>query len=352
LENKVDYIIVGGGIGGVCLGLQLLLRKKSFVLFNREVDHSASRVAAGMINPIVVKRIVKSWRADELIPYAENFYNFWSKTLECDFYSKFPLYRIFPGMHEQEQWLEKLKYLEFRDYLSSKIEKFEENYVKTNDAGGADILHCSKIDSLLFLKSCHYLFKENNAYRPESFDYDKLKIESESVIYKEYLAKHILFAEGMGATRNPFFNFLNFYPCKGEVLEIKVENFNPDKGLKKKVFIVPGSNGKFEAGSNYDWHYTDETPTEDGKNAICEGINDILKVDYEITGHRAGIRPAARDRRPFIGKHPDFNHLFCFNGLGTRGYLISPFFSNELIRLCEKEIDSIPECEPARCKKN
>lgn len=303
-----------------------------------------------MINPIVVKRIVKSWRADELIPYAEYFYNFWKLQLKSDFYSQFPLYRIFPGMHEQDQWMQKLKSDDFRTFLSPEIEHYAENHVITNEAGGADILHCSKVDSKLFLNNCHQFFKKNGSYLDEIFNYEALEIGVDSVAYKGFSAHHIIFTEGLGAARNPYFNFLNFYPCKGEVLEIKVNDFNPEKGLKKKVFIVPGSDGKLEAGSNYDWHYTDEFPTEEGKKAIVDGINDILKVNYEITGHRAGVRPAARDRRPFIGRHPDHKNLYCFNGLGTRGYLISPFFSNEIIRLCEGEIEHIQDCDPARSR--
>ncbi|MBK6953743.1 MAG: hypothetical protein IPH24_17340 [Crocinitomicaceae bacterium] len=34
----------------------------------------STRVAAGIVNPIVFKRFTKSWNADLLMPYAEDFY--------------------------------------------------------------------------------------------------------------------------------------------------------------------------------------------------------------------------------------------------------------------------------------
>ncbi|MFB0907812.1 MAG: FAD-dependent oxidoreductase, partial [Spirosomataceae bacterium] len=48
------------------------------------------------------------------------------------------------------------------------------------------------------------------------------------------------------------------------------------------------------------------------------------------------------DRRPFLGKHPEFNNMFIFNGLGTKGVSIAPFFARQFrdFLLNGKEINS------------
>ena len=66
-------LIVGSGLAGTTLGLQLIRKGANVTLFDDGVNHS-SRVAAGMINPIVFRRVNKGWRVDEFIPYLQEFY--------------------------------------------------------------------------------------------------------------------------------------------------------------------------------------------------------------------------------------------------------------------------------------
>ncbi|MEL7021711.1 MAG: hypothetical protein AAGK47_08885, partial [Bacteroidota bacterium] len=41
-------------------------------------------------------------------------------------------------------------------------------------------------------------------------------------------------------------------------------------------------------------------------------------------------RPTVKDRRPFLGKHPDFSRLAIFNGLGTKGASLGPYFAQQM----------------------
>ena len=46
-----------------------------------------------------------------------------------------------------------------------------------------------------------------------------------------------------------------------------------------------------------------------------------------------------------MGKHPNFDSLYIFNGLGTKGYLMAPLLAQEMTdymldeKLLDKEID-------------
>ena len=37
------------------------------------------------------------------------------------------------------------------------------------------------------------------------------------------------------------------------------------------------------------------------------------------------------DRRPVLGEHPKYSKIYVFNGLGTKGYLLAPGLSKEMV---------------------
>lgn len=56
-----------------------------------------------------------------------------------------------------------------------------------------------------------------------------------------------------------------------------------------------------------------------------------LKVPFQLIDHKASIRPATLERRPFIGFHPFHRNIGIFNGMGTKGCSLSPFFAQHFV---------------------
>ena len=82
---------------------------------------------------------------------------------------------------------------------------------------------------------------------------------------------------------------------------------------------------------------TDST-TVTGRDYLEKNIRKAINVSYEVTGHKAGIRPAMLDRRPCLGMHHKFPALAIFNGLGTKGALLSPYYARMMARcIMEKQ---------------
>ncbi len=71
----VDYLIIGQGISGTFLSWYLQKENKSFLVIDNNDPASASRVAAGIINPVTGRRIVNAWMIDELLPFIKTTYN-------------------------------------------------------------------------------------------------------------------------------------------------------------------------------------------------------------------------------------------------------------------------------------
>ena len=72
---KVDFIIVGQGIAGTCFAFELLKQNKTFIIIDEKKETTASRVALGIYNPLVLKWFTKAWEIDNQLKYFYTFYN-------------------------------------------------------------------------------------------------------------------------------------------------------------------------------------------------------------------------------------------------------------------------------------
>ena len=55
-----------------------------------------------------------------------------------------------------------------------------------------------------------------------------------------------------------------------------------------------------------------------------------------------GIRPTIKDRRPLLGKHPEYTNVSILNGLGTRGIILAPGLAKYLLDYLE-EAKPVPQ---------
>ena len=72
--RKTEFLIVGQGISGTFLSWYLHKAGRSFIVIDNNDGSSSSRVAAGIINPVTGRRVVKTWMIDEIMPFAVNAY--------------------------------------------------------------------------------------------------------------------------------------------------------------------------------------------------------------------------------------------------------------------------------------
>ena len=100
--------------------------------------------------------------------------------------------------------------------------------------------------------------------------------------------------------------------------------------------MLPIGDDLFIVGTTYDWNNLNDEPTEKARNEIAEKLSKVLKVPFEIVDQQAGVRPSVNDRRPVIGLHPEHSSLGVFNGMGTKGVMLSPYFSEHFYLHLEK----------------
>jgi glycine/D-amino acid oxidase-like deaminating enzyme len=71
---RTDVLVIGQGICGTFLCRELERVGLSYLVIDEERVGTASRVAAGLINPVTGRRIVKTWMIDELLEFARGAY--------------------------------------------------------------------------------------------------------------------------------------------------------------------------------------------------------------------------------------------------------------------------------------
>ena len=321
-------IIVGGGIAGISIAFELLKRKKEVIVIDKKTN-TASEVAGGIINPIVFRRTTKSWRIDEMLPKAINFYKQLEVLFHQQFISPIIIRRFFSSEQESETWAKKQTKEGFTDYLA---ELTEEDYLFSevkNEFGSGRVKNAYWINTKMFIEATRAFLKKENIYKNEPFEYNEINLDKKT--YKNIPFNRIFFCEGHQVKNNPFFNKLPISWTKGQLLTIKSQKLYNKTLLNRKCFVLPKEKNVFLLGATYEWNATNYKTTNDAQSELLQKFNYISDEKPEIICQEAGIRPTTPDRRPFIGCHSIHKNLFIFNGLGAKGYLIAPLLSKELI---------------------
>lgn len=340
---RADYLIVGSGLAGSILAWELLAEGKQIAIVSDSKLPTSSRVAGGLINPVTGKYLAKTWLAEKLFPKLEKFYKSLEDTLGESFYYKTGLYRPFSGDEHKRSSLAQINKHHLQDYIEIGGTFKDSNEYFNADLGGLFSKDAGWLDIPKMLDLLHGFFKKNTEWIDESFEFEALQIGDSEVVYKNIEADKVIFCEGFYVKDNPYFNWLPFNPVKGETLVGEIDNYQLPYIVNQGKWLIPLGENKVRLGATYSWHELDFMPTEKGKEELLNVGNKILKKDFKPLYQLAGVRPATKDRRPIIGKHPQYSPLYIFNGLGTKGVSLAPFFAEQLVNHLLKNEVLYPE---------
>lgn len=342
---EIDFLIIGQGLAGTALGYRLEQEGRQILLIDQPSNNQSSRVAAGLYNPVTGRKMVKSWMAESLFPEIEPFYTKLEQECGRKFLVQKSIYRPFLSVEEQNEWMGHSSDPSIGMFVSRIFT--ESQYPEMRDPFGGVLLRMSgwlDINELLDGMSGYF----GGRLMQENFDENMLQKVGNGWRYKEVLAKNIIYCNGLGASKSRFFSYLPFAPVKGEILEVE-QDFDPDFIANRGVFRVPLGNGVYRVGSTYTWHDLDVGATETAKNEILSKLLDLVRVPVDsVTSHKTGIRPATKDRKPFLGKHPKEESVYIFNGFGAKGVSLIPYFSNMMAGFLTKSEPIIAEVDIAR----
>jgi glycine oxidase len=344
---EIDFLLIGQGLAGTALSFRMLEKNKKFLLLDTPNANNSSRIAAGLYNPVTGKKMVRTWLADLLFPEIEPFYERMEALLGQQFLVKKNIYRPFLSIEEQNEWMghsgDPLLQPYFENIHTQGI--YEE---VNNPFGGIMLKNSGYLDINTLLDTYSEYLSDKGLLVREKYDEELLEFTDLGIKYKDIRAQGVIYCNGLGAMRSKFFSDLPFAPVKGEILDLE-QDFFPEAIINRGVFRISLPNGLQRVGSTYSWHDLDLGPTERGKNELFEKLDKLILIDQKrIVHHKSGVRPATKDRRPFLGKHPGFESVYIFNGFGAKGVSLVPYFSKVMMEYLFNHIEIQKEVNISR----
>jgi len=348
---KVDYLIVGQGLAGSLLAFELLRAKHSVFVIDNPNETKASNVAAGVVNPIVFRRMTKSWLIDELYPQLLRSYSELENLLKTKLFYPMPVKKVM-GDGESDFWQKKFTENELQAYISQNITAPDSPFV--NAAHGIGTVHASgRVDLKLLVEKIKDHLTQTSSVRAEVFDFDDMQLSGSGVTYRSISARKVIFCEGHSVSKNPYFSDIQFKHTKGEVLRIRTKNYDKNVVLNKAMFLMPEGEQLYRLGATYDWNDLSPQTTTKARRELEARLEAVFTDQCRVVDQQAGIRPTTHDRRPVVGLHPAHPQVGIFNGLGSKGAMLGPYFARQLARFLCGEAETIhPEVHIKRYFQN
>ncbi len=344
---QVDYLLIGQGICGTLLSWFLHKEGKTFVVIDDERPDTATQVAAGIINPVTGRRYAYSWMIDVVMPFAVATYKEMGEQLAVEAVFSKSIIDFFPSPQMRDAFVTRMT--EDDTYLHTYPDQNHFNQYFNFDFGCGEIRPAYCISISLLLNGWRKKLYNLNAFHAERFVLNDLQIEEDSINYKNIRVQKVIFCDGIQAMNNPYFSLLPFSPNKGEAIIIESPELTNEHIFKKGTMLAPlPAQNTFWVGSNYQWEFKDEHPSSPFYEQMNRHLQQWLKVPFRIIDHKAAIRPATLERRPFVGLHPFYPALGILNGMGTKGVSLAPFFAHQFV---QHLVYNLPLAEEADVKR-
>jgi glycine/D-amino acid oxidase-like deaminating enzyme len=329
-------LIIGAGLAGTTVAHQLLDYGIAVEIVDQGTNNS-SAIAAGMVNPMVFRRMNKSWRLDEFLPEASAFYKAISSRLATDFYHPLVIRRFFSSEQECQLWEEKAADPSFSAYLEPITSADIQNNTAKNTYGSGRVKNAFWVDAALWVEAHRAYFEKLGILKLAAFDQQKWQAKHRT--YDGIIYDAVIFCLGYQQKQEATFAYLPLQQTKGQTLLVSSKDLPETESLNRKCFVLPYGNQEFRIGATYEWNNPTLEITAEAKVVLLENLAALGTYDVTILNQSAGVRPTVLDRRPLMGEHPEFKGVYILNGLGTKGYMMAPTLARELV---EHIIDKKP----------
>lgn len=302
---RPDVLIVGQGLAGTLLGWELERVGLNFAIADPGRADTASRTGAGIINPITGRRLVKTWRADTLIPAARAKYRELEAALGVRLWRDLRIRRLFADEGER------------RAFASKRAELAA--FTGEVDASGFWIERAGWVDVAVLLTAVRERWQRRG--RLQEVEIDPIAATREYAL--------VIDCTGGRAARGAHFKEVPWEFSKGELIEIAVAGLAPDVALNQRHWVLPVGEGKAWVGATHEPGVTDSQATAAAREMLETSARTLLARPFTFVRQRAGMRVNLPDKRPVAGRHPQLPALGIVNALGAKGTLLAPYLATQ-----------------------
>jgi len=304
---RPDILIAGQGLAGTLLAWEFERAGISFEIAEGGDNHSATRVAAGIINPITGRRLVKSWGVERFLPAARAAYRELESTLGIPLWRDVRVRRLFAEERERRTFSDKRARGELAPFAG------------TADEAGFWIEGAARVELPFLLDAACARWRAQGRLRE--------RVVAPAIEASQYAL--VIDCGGIGGARNGAFDFVPWEFSKGEILTLAVDGLDPGVVLNRGHWVLPLAPGVAAVGATHEPGATEAVPTDAGRAALEESARALLARPFVVMGHTAGVRVNLPDKRPVAGRHPANARLGVLNGLGAKGALLAPSLARQ-----------------------
>ncbi len=347
----MTFTIVGQGLAGTWLAWVLSNEGHLVRIVDPQVAQTASRVAAGIVNPLTGQRVKPTWRGDTLIPQARAAFREFERAINAhetavgtnahetafgtQVWRDIELRRVFRDEATQ-QWFEKRM-------ASGELNSMRVSRIRQGEFDGISYPHggCIVHDAAL-IDVPSFLDKGRAALQRKGADIVRASVDLHDVDAIAWDSSHmsdiVVWCIGIDALKHPLWSWLTLEPSKGEILEVVMLPAEGDIDtppmnyiLNSGTWIAPLANGRYLVGATNDWDDHVPTPTEQARRTLIDDAQRMTGRTFDIVDHRAAIRPSTLRKRPLIGRHPVDSRHAILTGLGTKGCQLAPWAARQIV---------------------
>jgi glycine oxidase len=299
---RPEVLIVGQGLAGTLLGFELGRAGIRFEIIDDGHAHAATMAAAGIINPITGRRLVKSWRVDTLLPTARAMYRDMESALGVSLWRDMRVRRLYADEREPKTFAAKLAAGELAPYAAG------------HDDRGFWIEDAGRVDLPTMLTAARNSWVAGGQLRERTgaaVDRDGYEV--------------VIDCTGLAAARDGQFGFVPWEFSKGEMLEVETDTIlQSDVILNRGHWLLPISGQSAWVGATHEPGVVNAEVSAPAREVLTASAAKLAGGNVRVTRQRAGVRVNLPDKRPVVGRDPTNPRLGLINGLGAKGALWAP----------------------------
>ncbi len=302
---RPEILIVGQGLAGTLLAWEFERAGIAFAITDGGQAPMATAAAAGIINPVTGRRLVKSWRIDTLLPAARTVFRELEEVLSVPLWRDMRVRRFFADDREREVFARKWSQGELAPYGGEV------------DESGFWIQGGARVDLPRLVAVARARWERDGRWVKGG---------------DEPAGALVIDCTGAAVTRLVEFGFVPWEFSKGDILELAVDGLVPDVVLNRRHWVVPVGEGVAWVGATHQPGQQDADPNPVARATLEASARGLLgDRPFRVVGHRSGVRGNLPDKRPVAGRHPEKSGWGIVNALGSKGALWAPLLARQWV---------------------
>ncbi len=324
-----DILIIGGGIVGLSLAIELKLRKTNVTVLTRDFQQAATHAAAGMLAP-QAEKIPPSPMLD-LCLHSRAIYSDWTRKLaeisglDTGYWPCGILAPVYSSQQQESKeecpvsiWLDREAIHKHQPGLSSEV------------VGGWWYPEDAQVDNRALARALWAAARELGVNLCEGVNVEKIHIQNRQVTSVktsggDWQAERYVLATGAWANE---LLPVPVYPKKGQMLSVRSPS--PTLGLKQvlfgeEIYIVPRRDGTIVIGAtSEDVGFAPHNTPAGIQALLARAIRLYPELQhFPILEFWWGFRPATPDELPILGSSA-YDNLILATGHYRNGILLAP----------------------------